>query len=167
MAQRVVVSDKEFLVAFSNDEKTQATVNGNEISIDVKWLSNTRLHIIKGVRSYEVELLEDADGVRKIKVNGNLYGASVIDAFDELLNKMGFKNGAAGKVSELKAPMPGLVLELAVSAGDAVKKGDRMLVLEAMKMENVIKSPADGTVASVEVEKGNTVEKNEVMIRFA
>ena len=112
-------------------------------------------------------MLEAVEGAKQIKINGNTYGATVVDKFDELLKKMGFQNGAAGKVSEVKAPMPGLVLDVAVIVGGVVQKGDRVLVLEAMKMENVIKSPADGTIASVEVEKGDTVEKNEVMVRFA
>ena len=77
------------------------------------------------------------------------------------------EKGGAGKVNELKAPMPGLVLEINVKPGDELQKGDRVLVLEAMKMENVIKAPADATVASIEVEKGKTVDKNQVMIRFA
>jgi biotin carboxyl carrier protein len=113
-----------------------------------------------------VEVLEPAEGKTRLKVNGNLYETETIDKFDELLKSLGMEKGGVGKVNELKAPMPGLVLEIAVSAGDQVQKGDRVLVLEAMKMENVIKAPADATVAAVEVEQGKTVEKNQVMVRF-
>jgi biotin carboxyl carrier protein len=114
-----------------------------------------------------VEVLEAVDQKQRIKVNGTIYKTETIDKFDELLKKLGMEKGAAGKVNELKAPMPGLVLELAVEPGQEVLKGDRLLVLEAMKMENVIKSPADATVSSIEVKKGETVDKNQVMVRFS
>ncbi|MDP6909082.1 MAG: acetyl-CoA carboxylase biotin carboxyl carrier protein subunit [Flavobacteriales bacterium] len=167
MAQRVVVSEKDFLIEFSNDEQTSGTINGKDFELDVRWLSDSRLHVIKNAGSYEVELLPDVDGKRQISINGNIYGATVVGKFDELLKKMGMQNGSAGKVSAIKAPMPGMVLEVAVKVGDSVQKGDRLLVLEAMKMENVIKSPADAVIASVEVEQGKTVDKNEVMVKFA
>jgi biotin carboxyl carrier protein len=60
--------------------------------------------------------------------------------------------------------MPGLVLNVLVSDGQSVAKGDAVLVLEAMKMENIIKAPADGVVKKVAVVKGDKVEKNQVMI---
>ena len=66
----------------------------------------------------------------------------------------------------LHAPMPGLVLRLLVKPGDALKKGDGFLVLEAMKMENLIKAQADIRITSVEVSEGDKVEKNQVLLRF-
>ncbi len=73
----------------------------------------------------------------------------------------------SSKVNEVKAPMPGLVLDIRVSEGDEVKKGDPILVLEAMKMENIIKSPTDGVIKKINVKKGLAVEKNQVLINFA
>ncbi len=167
MAQRVIVSEKEFLIEFANDDQTKGTINGKDFELDVRWLSEKRLHVIRNARSYEVELLPDLEGKPQIRVNGTIYGADMVGKFDELLKKMGMQNGSAGKVSAVKAPMPGLVLEVVVKPGDSVQKGDRLLVLEAMKMENVIKSPTDAVIASVEVEEGQTVDKNEVMVKFA
>lgn len=166
MSTRVKVSDKEFEVVFGNDSKLNGSVNGQSFDWDISQLGDNLFSIIKDNRSYNVEVLEPVDGKTRLKVNGNLYETETIDKFDELLKSLGMEKGGASKVNELKAPMPGLVLEVAVSAGDQVQKGDRMLVLEAMKMENVIKAPADATVASVEVEQGKTVEKNQVMVRF-
>jgi biotin carboxyl carrier protein len=71
--------------------------------------------------------------------------------------------GKAGAVA-VKAPMPGNVIKVNVKPGDAVKKGDVLVVLEAMKMENDICAPADGTVASVEAAKGSTVETDAVLV---
>ena len=71
--------------------------------------------------------------------------------------------GAAGAVS-VKAPMPGNILDVKVSAGASVKAGDVLVILEAMKMENEILAPQDGTVASVNVNKGDTVNSGDVLV---
>jgi biotin carboxyl carrier protein len=62
--------------------------------------------------------------------------------------------------------MPGMVLDVKVTEGDAVKKGDALLVLEAMKMENIIRSTGAGVVKKIHVKKGVAVEKSQVLIRF-
>jgi biotin carboxyl carrier protein len=70
------------------------------------------------------------------------------------------------KIFDVKSPMPGLVLEVNVAPGAEVKKGDSLVILEAMKMENVIKSPADGIIKEVFVKPTEAVEKNVVLISF-
>jgi len=167
MGKRVKVSGSEFLAEFADDNKKNGTLNGKPFAWDVSKISENLYHVIKDNQSFNVEVLPVVEGQLQIKVNGNIYDTETIDKFDELLKKLGMEKGGAGKVNELKAPMPGLVLEIDVKPGDQLKKGDRVLVLEAMKMENVIKAPADVTVASIEVEKGKTVDKNQVMVRFA
>ena len=69
-------------------------------------------------------------------------------------------------MGEIHAPMPGLVLEINVSEGQEVEKGDPLLILEAMKMENVIKAPGNGIIKKIHVEKGNPVEKNELLVEL-
>jgi biotin carboxyl carrier protein len=88
------------------------------------------------------------------------------DEHDQLLKQLGFDKLASGKVADIKAPMPGLVLKILVNQGDEVKKGDNLLVLEAMKMENILKSPVDGIVHTIKVLASDKVEKNQVMITF-
>jgi biotin carboxyl carrier protein len=101
-----------------------------------------------------------------IKVNGNLYTVAIEDQFDILLRQLGLEMGAANKIQEIKAPMPGLVLKVMVEEGMTVKKGDNLLVLEAMKMENILKSPSDGVVNKILVAQGDKTEKNAVLIQF-
>ena len=72
----------------------------------------------------------------------------------------------SSKVNDLKAPMPGLVLEILVCEGDKINKGDTLVVLEAMKMENALKAVADATVKKISIKKGNTVEKNQVLVHL-
>jgi biotin carboxyl carrier protein len=98
--------------------------------------------------------------------NGNKFNAIITEPIDEILKSMGLENALTPKISDMKAPMPGLVLQVLVNAGDTVNKGDKILVLEAMKMENAIKSPTDGIVNGVLVSQGMAVDKNQVLITF-
>jgi biotin carboxyl carrier protein len=101
-----------------------------------------------------------------ILYNNQKYTAKITEPMDELLKSMGLENAMVPKISEIKAPMPGLVLDVLVSVGQTVEMGEKIITLEAMKMENAIKSPTAGTVASVHVTKGQAVDKNFVLIRF-
>ncbi len=143
-------------------------LNGERFTPDVVRIHDNRFHVIHGNQSYEAEVVQ-ADPVAKsftFKINGTRYRVSVQDRFDQLLEQMGMGNGTAGQVKDLKAPMPGLILSVAVAEGQEVKKGDPLLILEAMKMENVIKAPADATVKAIRVRTGDSVEKNQVLVLF-
>jgi biotin carboxyl carrier protein len=74
--------------------------------------------------------------------------------------------GSHKHINEVKAPMPGLVLRVMIEPGQAIQKGDTLLILEAMKMENVLKAPSDGIVSKILVSKGDKVEKNQVMVNM-
>ncbi len=79
---------------------------------------------------------------------------------------MGLKQTKGNILTEIKAPMPGLILDIPVKEGDSVEKGEVLIVLEAMKMENSIKSSQSGTIRKILVNTGQGVEKNQVMIQF-
>jgi biotin carboxyl carrier protein len=79
---------------------------------------------------------------------------------------MGMANGGARQVKEVKAPMPGLILQIQTAVGATVQKGDVLLILEAMKMENAIKSPVDGIIKAIPVNQGKSVDKNQVLVQF-
>ena len=91
---------------------------------------------------------------------------NVKDRFDILLAQMGMTNATATKANDLKAPMPGLVLKINVAEGQAVKKGDSLLILEAMKMENVLKAAGDGVVKTIKVKTKDAVEKGQLLIQI-
>lgn len=99
-------------------------------------------------------------------INGKRIELQIERPIDNQLRKMGFDSGGAGKISNLKAPMPGLVKKIHVQIGDTIQKGDILLTLEAMKMENIIKANAVGTVKHILVNAFNTVEKNQLLIEF-
>lgn len=161
-----VNNQKEHTIVLENN--TTGTIDGTSFEWDVIEIKNGSFHVIKDNRSYNVEVIK-ADAAEKsflVSVNGNKYQLNVKDKYDELLKSLGFDNLNANKVNEIKAPMPGLVLDVRVAEGDVVKKGDAVLVLEAMKMENIIKSPTDGIIKKVNVKKGLAVEKNQVLVNF-
>lgn len=144
------------------------SIDGKAFTWDIVELSDGYFHILYDKKSYKAEVVK-ADRAAKtftFKINNHLHTGEVKDKFDLLLEKLGMNNGAAGKVNNIKAPMPGLIIDLKVKAGDTVKAGDPLLVLEAMKMENILKSAGDGVVKSVKVKKGDTVEKSQVLIEF-
>jgi biotin carboxyl carrier protein len=91
---------------------------------------------------------------------------SAKDRFDALLEQLGMGDAASAKVNDLKAPMPGLIVDIKVQVGDTIKKGDSLLILEAMKMENVLKSVGDGKVKAIKVSPKQNVEKNQILVEF-
>ncbi len=154
---------------FSFEKKDGTWLNeGKDFAFDMIEVKENSFHIIKDHKSYNAEVVSHnaAEKTFQIKVNQTIYNISVKDKYDELLHKLGFDKALANKFTNIKAPMPGLVLNILVGEGAAVKKGDALLVLEAMKMENILKSPADGTVKKVSVKKGMAVEKNQILIEF-
>lgn len=143
-------------------------VNGQPVTWDITRIQEGYFHILLENRSYRAEIVE-MDSARKtflIKINGRKYPLVLKDKFDLLLEKMGMNTNAGAKVNNVRAPMPGLIIDLKVKNGDSVKAGDPLLILEAMKMENIIKAPGDATVRSVKVSMGEGVEKNQVLIEF-
>lgn len=143
-------------------------LNGQPLDWDIQVIRPGYFHILYKDQSYTAELvrLDKDEKLFVFTINGQIFEVALQDRFDLLLDKLGMADLAAAAAADLKAPMPGLVLDLMVKAGDEVKKGDPVLILEAMKMENVLKAPGDGVVTEVPVNKGDSVEKNQVLIQF-
>ena len=143
--------------------------DGQAFAWDVAALGEGRFHVLYRNKSYNAELIA-ADYATKtfvLKINGQRLELQAKDRFDQLLDRMGLSSTTAAKINELKAPMPGLILDIRVQPGQAVQKGDSLLVLEAMKMENILKAPADGVVSSIKVEPRANVTKGQVLLQFA
>ena len=163
---KVKVNDK---FHFEMETKGNDVILNNEpLNINISDLANNLASVIYKNKSFNTEVVElnRQEKFCSIKVNGNLYKVDVEDQFDQLLKQLGLDNLAANKVAEVKAPMPGLVLGVKVAEGDEIKKGDNLLILEAMKMENILKSSTDGVIKKVLVKQGDKVEKNQILIQF-
>ncbi|WP_019039367.1 acetyl-CoA carboxylase biotin carboxyl carrier protein subunit [Psychroflexus tropicus] len=159
---------KHLLKAKVNDEH-EFEFNQDQIeSLDVQETSSGLYHLLVNDKSVSSELMESdfLNRTYTIKINSNLYKVEISNELDVLIKDMGLSLSANQVINEVKAPMPGVILEVAVEEGDEVKEGDNLLVLEAMKMENSILAPRDATIKTVHVNKGGTVSKNEVLIEM-
>ena len=146
----------------------QLLIGDKPVAADIQQLGPSVYSIINDLKSYHAEVISFDRGTKsaEIKVNGNVYSVTAKDQFDILLDQLGLSTMNTAKVSEIKAPMPGLVLKLFVEEGSEVKKGENLFILEAMKMENIIKSPADVTVKTIKIKPGDKVEKGQVLLIF-
>jgi biotin carboxyl carrier protein len=125
-------------------------------------------HVIYGNRSVILRLLEaNADGKKlKMEVEGEAYYVEIRDELDQMLDKLGFSAVSARQVREIKAPMPGLVLDIHVDVGQEVAEGDKILILEAMKMENSILVHTNARIKTIHISKGQAVEKGQVLVEL-
>ena len=146
----------------------QLSINDEKINADIQQLGPSLYHVINDLGSYNAELVSfDREAkTAEIKVNGTVYSIVAKDQYDILLDQLGLNSLNNTKIKEIKAPMPGMVLKLFVTEGTEVKKGDNLFILEAMKMENIIKSPGDAIVKTVKIKPGDKVEKGQVMLIF-
>lgn len=162
---KVTVNEKSFEI---EDNKGAIQLNGESFHWDLLEGSDDKFHIIKDNRSFTAEIVQ-ANFEQKsfqVKINNQLFDLQAKDRFDLLLEELGMSNINDQKINDLKAPMPGLILDILVNIGDEVAKGDKLLILEAMKMENIIKASGEGKIKDIVIEKGNNVEKNQVLIVF-
>ena len=142
--------------------------NDNDAPIDFIKIDASTYHVIHKNKTYKAQIIHADLKNKKIRIGilNQQFDLTIEDSLDHLIQKMGFNQSSLSKNKFIKAPMPGLVLELKVNEGDEVKTGAPLLILEAMKMENVIKSDQDGTIKRIEVQEKETVEKNQVLIEF-
>ncbi len=161
------INEAAYAIEFERD-LTAGIINGAPFNWDVKHVSEGIYHIIRDNRTYVllVEAHDSENHLLNIRINGKSLVIETQDRIQQLLKAMGMDASAGKKINELKAPMPGLVLRVTANEGQAVNKGDTLLVLEAMKMENSIKSPGDGLVSKIMVKPGQAVEKNQLLVVF-
>ena len=137
-------------------------------SLDVREVSDGRQHILQNGKSTFAEIVQ-SDFLNKrysVKINARVYEVAISNELDQLIKEMGLTAKVSKDIKDIKAPMPGLILDVNVTPGQEVKEGDYLLVLEAMKMENTLTAPKNGTVKAVVVKKGQTVDKNQVLVEM-
>ena len=162
---KIIIGDKTFGIELKDN---MVELDGKPVSLDLSQLGSNRYHLLLDYKSYNLEIVShnQNSGEVAVKINNNLVKVVVKTALDELLNKMGLNNNSVAHTTHVGAPMPGLILDVVVSEGDEVKKGDKLLVLEAMKMENIIKSPGNGKIKSITISKGDSVDSGQKLIHF-
>lgn len=136
--------------------------------IDLVQKSPTEFNCIKDNRSVNGFMLEAdiANKKFKIAIEGEIFSVEIKDELDQMIEIMNQSQGGNKKHTDIKAPMPGLVLEIAVVEGQQVQEGDKILILQAMKMENSIVIPANATIKKIMVSKGQVVERGQVLVEL-
>lgn len=116
--------------------------------------------------NYEVicEAIDLEEKVLSLKINGVIHEVSILNDVDRIVQSLGLEANLTVESSDVLAPMPGKVLEVKVKPGDKVTEGDALLILEAMKMENILKATGEGVISSIEIEVGQTVEKGTLLV---
>lgn len=151
------------------DDRTAMRLDVDELeNLDILSEGEGAWHVLIDGKGYHIELLSvDVSGkTYHLNVNGNRHQVRLADPYDVLIDQLGLAKKIVHAVREIKAPMPGLVREVLVADGQTVAENEPLLILEAMKMENVIKSPTAGVIRSVSVVVNAPVDKGQVLISF-
>ena len=156
------VEGRQFLVEIM-DEK-HVSVDGKVYEVDFESVSDQPVYsLIVDGKSHEAYAAQGEDNWQ-VLLRGRLYPVMVEDEREKRL-----RSAVGGGVAEtgeflLRAPMPGLVVAIPIEEGQAIKKGQVLLILESMKMQNELKSPRDGMVGRVRVKAGETVEQKQTLL---
>ena len=150
-----------------NKEELQCSIS-NVDSLDSIMVNENTLHVLDKNSAFDVEIIHSnfLNKTISLSINGNIYDVKLEDKNDQQIKKMGLLAVTIQKLNEVKAPMPGLIVDVLVEVGQEVIEGTPLLVLSAMKMENVILAQGEGKIKSIEVKKDDAVEKGQLIIEM-
>jgi biotin carboxyl carrier protein len=136
--------------------------------LDAVSVETNKFHILHQNLPYKAEIVVSDFNQKKytVKVNNNTYNVAILNPLDTLIKEMGFEVGITKQINVIKAPMPGLILEISVVIGQTVKENDNLLILTAMKMENSFLSPREGVIKYIAISVGDSVVKGDLLIEF-
>lgn len=137
-------------------------------NLDIVSQANNYFHVLYKNKGVNVKIIREdfLNRTYSVSINSNIYQVEIQHPLGELIKKMGYSQRSAKDIDRIQAPMPGIIIDIEVEKGQAVKAGSNLLVLEAMKMENVIKCPKDAVIKDIYVSVGQTVDKNKLLIDF-
>jgi len=134
-------------------------------NLDVSTNNNLH-HILENNKSYKAKILNSENKKAIVEINGNTYNCTINNDLDILIDKLGLAATNKTISKNIIAPMPGLVLDILKSEGEEIEEGETILILEAMKMENALKSNTNGKITKINTTKGETVDKGFVIIEI-
>ncbi len=156
-----IINDVRFEIDIEKDGTLR--VNGEPREVDFMSLGPSLYSILMEHHSYEL-VIEEREGKYEVLMQGKLYSGEVLDERAQLLaSRRGGLGTESGELS-IKAPMPGLIAAIPVTEGQEVKKGQTIIILESMKMQNELKTPRDGIVQRISVQPGQSVEQNKLLV---
>ncbi len=164
----VTIDDREYDIHVEyRSERYHLTVNGRAVEVDHEDMQRGRSLLLIDGESHEVDIrFNGNDTDRIVFLQGTDIPLRIEDYNLAQLRKRAGKAAGGARESVLNAPMPGLVVDVKVVVGDTVKRHQPLVVIEAMKMENILKARTDGTVKAIHARKGQSVEKGEQLVEF-
>ncbi len=162
------IDGKEFKARFP-DSNPNIVINDNPYSVDLmKQIDERVFSFSVNNRICHIELDINLYGDSKIVYEGMEFDIKITDETKQLLEKYikQSSSAVAKGIDQVKAPMPGMVVKIMVEEGDEVKKGDKVAIVEAMKMENALQAPGAGVVHSIKSREGEPVEKEAVILEI-
>jgi biotin carboxyl carrier protein len=171
MKYHVKINDRKFEISIGNNSAIdgkipELNIDGHMVAVDFRKLNNNRRYsLVADSRNFEATM-EKISGGFNIWHSGGQTFAEVADEKTARFQKLMGSITGSSKLSVLKAPMPGLVLKIEVEPGQHIKKGDGLVIVEAMKMENELKAAASGVVKEIKIKPRQSVEKNQILIIF-
>ena len=156
-----IINDQSYEIEIDHDGSV--LVNGQERDVDFLNLGGDLFSIITENRSLEA-VINDDEGQIAVMMSGRQFEAQVLDERAMLMmQRRGVQSTGSG---EVKAPMPGLIVAVTIVRGASVAKGETLVVLESMKMQNELKSPIEGVARAIHVEAGQAVDKHDLLVEI-
>ena len=156
-----IINERRFEIEVDNDGRV--LIDGEERDVDFLNLGGSLYSLITENKSFEA-VIDDDEGRIDVMMRGRLFEAQVLDERAMLL--MQRRGGMVDSSGEVHAPMPGLIVDVTVEEGEAVAKGQTVVILESMKMQNELKSPIDGTARAIHAVAGQAVDKNDLLVEI-
>ncbi len=157
------IGDKEYSIEILGPR--QINVDGQVYEVDFQSISGQPVFsLLVDGGSYQAAVFPGDDDTLQVLMRGALFVATVEDEREKRLKSAGGGGAQTSGEFVLRAPMPGLIVKIPVSEGQEVKKGDTLVVLESMKMQNELKTPRDGKAARIQVKIGDSVEQRQIIL---
>lgn len=157
----VTLKDRKINITLSDNSLVK--VDGDDYHHELYPLSGDTYLLKLENKIYELSLNRNEQGGYFVSVDGKSYDADIKTALQERASALIEQGNKTGHIAVVKAPMPGLILKIKKSIGDTVQLGESILILEAMKMENDLLAPMEGTLKEINAKEGTTVEKGYIL----
>ncbi len=166
MKYYVQIQEKEIPLDIAEDGNVWKVMSGDtESRIDVAELGNGYVSVIADGKHYDFHISgNSAEAI--VETSLSRLEATILDEREKMIRKFSGSIAGKGKLTNLKAPMPGLIVDVLVEEGQEFERGQGLIIVEAMKMENELKAADKGKVKEIKATAGQAVEKEQVLMVF-
>jgi biotin carboxyl carrier protein len=158
----ISINESKFVI--DSISETEIKIDGEDCNLDIINLDANQYSVIFNNQVFEFIIEQHSPTQYRVEFNNETYNINIEDERDLLFKKFEIQEKISDRLLVVKAPMPGLVLRVEVQVGQNVQIGTGLVVLEAMKMENQIRSPVDGIVQEIKAREKSAIEKGETLI---